>query len=51
MSRVERETMLSALIDAGVIIPDIVIMVKDTIEEAEKFISGQREADKLIENL
>lgn len=49
MERVERETMLSVLLDLKQPIPSFVLREKETKEEAEKYIEEIKAANDLIE--
>lgn len=51
MLRQERENSNSALIDSGITIPTLVVMVKDTKEEAEQYVKNVISGDEIIEKL
>lgn len=51
MSRQERENSNSAMIEAGITIPTLVVMVKDTKEEAEQYIRNVISGDEIIDKL
>lgn len=49
MERTERDRSNNVLMDAGQIIPTWVLSVKDTLEDAEKYIQDIKDANDLIE--